>query len=296
MRSALRKRTATVKARDGAELVCTIAGDGPPVLLVSGSHRAAAWHPVTVPALAEAGYRVVTYDHRGMPPSEVTDAPYSIGQLTADMFAVVDALRLDPCHLVGTSMGGMIAQTAVLTRPEAFRSASFIAGIGDVSRFGRVFMDALAEVHSMEPMPPAVRLLLGMDLVRPVGDWDATERDYQSIADSMMGGPRPYEGRVGHAIACREWASGSRTAELANIHLPALVVAGQQDSLFPPQAQRTAAASMPNAEFAEIPGGSHVAFVDMPAISDILVDFLRRTDNHTPAAGAAQQADVAVAG
>ncbi|RDI54053.1 alpha/beta fold hydrolase [Nocardia mexicana] len=296
MRSILRKRNATVEARDGAELVCTIAGEGPSVLLVSGSNRAAAWHPVTVPALVEAGYQVVTYDHRGMPPSEVTDAPYTIGQLTDDMFAVVDALGLEPCHVVGTSMGGMIAQTAVVARPTAFLSATFIAGIGDVSQFGQAFMDTLVEVHSMEPVPPAMRRLLGLDLVRPVGDWEATERDYLSIADSMMGGPRPYDGRVGHAAACRDWAHRSHTAELERIRLPALVVAGQQDSLFPPDALRAAAASMPNAEFAEIPGGSHVAFVDMPAIADILIDFLHRTDNHLISAGVSQEADIAVAG
>ena len=74
---------------------------------LASDHRM--WDP-QVPALTEAGYRVLRYDHRGHGRSEVSPGPYTIETLTDDAVGLMDALELDKLHFVGLSMGGMVGQ------------------------------------------------------------------------------------------------------------------------------------------------------------------------------------------
>jgi 3-oxoadipate enol-lactonase len=88
--------------------------DGPeygPVVMLSNSLASdlTMWD-IQVPALVEAGYRVLRYDSRGHGQTEVTVGPYSIEMLTADAVGLMDALGLDKVHFCGLSMGGMVGQ------------------------------------------------------------------------------------------------------------------------------------------------------------------------------------------
>lgn len=88
--------------------------DGPeqgPVVMFSNSLASdlSMWK-FQVPALVEAGYRVLRYDSRGHGHSEVPEGPYSIEMLTADAVSLIDGLGLDKVHFCGLSMGGMIGQ------------------------------------------------------------------------------------------------------------------------------------------------------------------------------------------
>ncbi len=88
--------------------------DGPehgPVVMLSNSLASdlTMWD-IQIPALVEAGYRVLRYDSRGHGQSEVTAGPYSIEMLAADAVGLMDALSLDKVHFCGLSMGGMVGQ------------------------------------------------------------------------------------------------------------------------------------------------------------------------------------------
>ena len=96
--------------------------DGPekgPVVMLSNSLASdlSMWD-LQIPALAEAGYRVLRYDSRGHGRSAVPDGPYSMGLLTADAVGLMDALDLEKAHFCGLSMGGMVGQMFGTQHPE----------------------------------------------------------------------------------------------------------------------------------------------------------------------------------
>ena len=103
-------------------------GEGEPLLLVAGCGQpAVAWHLSLVPALAAAGYAVVTFDNRGVEPSSSPPAPYSVEVMADDTLALLDHLGWDgPVRLAGHSMGGWIAETLVLDHPERVRAAALM--------------------------------------------------------------------------------------------------------------------------------------------------------------------------
>src|SRR5580704_3522466 len=81
--------------------------DADPVVLVCGCGQPAlAWQIGIVPAFVRAGYRVVTFDNRGVAPSSSPPAPYSVADLVADTLALLDHLGIASARFVGHSMGG----------------------------------------------------------------------------------------------------------------------------------------------------------------------------------------------
>jgi pimeloyl-ACP methyl ester carboxylesterase len=96
-------------------------GEGDPVLLVMGHiYGLGMWHRVR-PALADR-YRVICFDNRGVGRSRRASGAYSIGDMAADAFAVLDAAGVISAHLYGASMGGLVVQEMALSRPERVRS------------------------------------------------------------------------------------------------------------------------------------------------------------------------------
>src|SRR4030095_3774416 len=97
------------------------AGEGEPVLLImgfGGDHTAWAFQ---MGALS-ARHRVIAFDNRGVGQTEAPDHPYTTRMMGADTLGLMDALRIDRAHVIGVSMGGMIAQELALKSPERVRS------------------------------------------------------------------------------------------------------------------------------------------------------------------------------
>src|SRR5262245_51178692 len=106
----------------------TLRGDGPEtVLLVMGlGGRAADWGERFPQALARR-YRVVTFDNRGTGSSSQPSAPFTLQDMTSDTVAVLDAVSTDKAHVVGLSMGGMIAQLLALHHEERVRRIALVS-------------------------------------------------------------------------------------------------------------------------------------------------------------------------
>src|SRR5579884_2099869 len=105
---------------EGARLYWTETGSGPPILLIMGlSFTHEMWYR-TLPGLS--GYRAILFDNRGMGRSSAPRGPYSMRQMARDARAVLQAAGAGPAHVIGASMGGMIAQELALLNPECVRS------------------------------------------------------------------------------------------------------------------------------------------------------------------------------
>jgi pimeloyl-ACP methyl ester carboxylesterase len=102
---------------EGVSLAYDVEGSGQPLLMIQGlGYGRRGWGPA-VKLLAQR-FEVVTFDNRGFGGSQITPGPYTTAQLAGDALAVLDAARVERTHVIGISLGGMIAQELVLAAPQ----------------------------------------------------------------------------------------------------------------------------------------------------------------------------------
>lgn len=230
--------------------------DRPAVLLIMGlGMQLVAWPPQLVQALADAGYRVVRHDNRDVGLSQHLDtlgkpnliwegikyklgltprAPYSLRDMAADSLGVLDALGLDKVHVVGVSMGGMIAQRLALMAPRRVRSLTSI-------------MSSSGAKGLPQARRKVTRTLLGRpdnNSVEAVGDHYV--KLFKVIGSPGFPTPEPeMRERIRHGLqrsfhpvgTMRQMlaiiADTDRAKELARITAPTLVLHGKADPLVP---------------------------------------------------------------
>ncbi|MBA4392773.1 MAG: hypothetical protein C0407_04380 [Desulfobacca sp.] len=107
--------------RDGLRLFYYVQGEGEPLILIRGYASAASMWYTQVPQLSET-FKVVTFDNRDTGNSDGVEGPYSIKDMAEDTIALIEHLALGPVHLLGISMGGMIAQQVILNRPDLIKT------------------------------------------------------------------------------------------------------------------------------------------------------------------------------
>jgi pimeloyl-ACP methyl ester carboxylesterase len=249
--------------------------DGEPLLLVMGlATQMIAWDERFCSLLAERGFRVVRFDNRDIGRSTRIDsagvprrvdmmlgrrasAPYLLRDMAADTVGLMDHLEIDAAHVVGASMGGMIAQAVAIEHPERVRSlVSIMSNTG--SRWTGM------------PSRKAMAVLLGRP---PQGRDAAVERTVRTFG--VIGSPgypfdeeriRQIAGRSydrGHSAAAvlRQLhaitASGDRTRALHEVHVPTTVIHGNRDPLVRPAGGRATARAIPNARLKMIDGMAH---------------------------------------
>lgn len=252
----------------------------PVVLLIMGlGMQLIAWPPEMVRALVDAGFRVVRFDNRDVGLSQHFDAlgapnllwlglkhrlgwrikpPYSLQQMAADALGVLDALQIDKAHIVGVSMGGMIAQRLALLAPARVMSlASIMSSSG-----ARGLPNARPEVTRVLLSRPAsnsqaaaVEHTLG--LLKAIGSPgyfmdEAVLRE--RVAEATQRSFHP-QGIVRQMVAIV--ADSTRASALAGVAVPTLVVHGRADPLVPLACGEDTARRIPGAKLAAIEGMGH---------------------------------------
>jgi pimeloyl-ACP methyl ester carboxylesterase len=260
-------------------------GSGDPLVLVCGlGQPAASWPFSILPGLVAAGFKVVTFDNRGVAPSESPPAPYTIAQMADDTAGLIEHLGIAPCVVAGYSLGAWIAETLAADRPELLRAAVCIAGLNQTTEwekveceYGRdlaaldVPLPRLQPVIDLLPYPP--RALLQDDeevgaLVERYGD------------DPPWGNP----GRLGQWEAAFAWTrDDGAVARWERISVPCLSVTFENDIDCPPRHARIAASHVSGGRFIEIPDATHLGPFEQPdAVVSALVHFLTSLDARAP--------------
>ncbi len=266
-------------------------GDGPVVLLIMGlGMQLIAWPPAFVQALVDAGYRVVRHDNRDIGLSQGFDeratpnllwqglrqraglpvrSPYTVQDMADDALGVLDALGVERAHVVGASMGGMIAQRLAAGAPQ--RVASLVSIMS--SSGARGLPGARRDVAAALMRRPAGRteaalVAHSLGLVRLIAS-PAYPHDEQALAERIARGlRRAYRpaGVLRQMLAIG--ADSTRPALLGRIACPTLVLHGEADPLVPIACGRDTAQRIPGAQFVAIPGMGH----DFPpGVIEILV-------------------------
>jgi pimeloyl-ACP methyl ester carboxylesterase len=248
--------------------------DGPVVVLVPGQHQAALFEDRQVPHLVKLGYRVVTFDHRGVPPSEETPPPYTMQLLADDVAALNETLELGPCYWVGYSLGATILLELAMTRPELMTRAALVGVPWKPSALQRAIKEeALSRLHSGTALPA---LLEGVYRAMYLFGPRALNRDtfigpylegLQGLAEA--GG----HGAIGHADAATGYEPSAD--DVAKIRVPLLIVGMEHDIVAPRDLARELAALIPSAEYTEIRNSGHASLLEKPTeVTTMLATYL----------------------
>lgn len=263
-------------------------GEGSPVLLVGGtSMPAGAWDLTVRPALVEAGHRVVAFDGRGVGRSDAPPPPYSVADLTADAAGLVEGLALAPCHVVGLSLGGFVAEDLLCRRPDLVATAVLVASAGRTTSFTRARVRAEQDLLARGvPLPVSFDQLSVVTIAVPakvLQDDDATVDSWLALLADGLG--HSEAGRRGQFAAERDWLlDDARGGRWPDVSRPCLVVAFEHDLCFPPSRGREAAAAMPRGRFVEIAGVAHGngPFDAAAALGAAVVAFLAANEPEPP--------------
>lgn len=249
-----------------------------PVLLIMGYlMNAGAWAP-QIPALA-ARYRVIAFDNRGAGRSSQPDEPYTMEQMTADAAGVLDAVGIRSAHVVGASMGGMIAQNFALAHPERVRTLTLACTTpGGPMSAGYTRMVVLAEsVADVEDLaalmtPEAIKQIMLEHFTPAFIAAPAT--GFLQMAGSMMQYPSSLAGMKGQLAAILAHNTYDR---LAQITAPTLIIAGDMDPLVDSLNSRIMAERIPNAELRYFEGLRHGFTAEKPdEVNAVILEFLAR--------------------
>jgi len=247
------------------ELYYEAHGSGDPLLLIMGlAGDSIAW--MFQRDVFAAHYRTIVFDNRGVGRSSKPAGPYSIAQMADDTVGVLDAAGVERAHVVGVSMGGMIAQELALRHPTRVRSlvlgctyarpdtgvtATFEESLAFFG--GRRGDDGTIQVDlaALDPMAFIQRLL-------PL---TFTPHFIMTELPKLM---QVFSGALAHgfsmdAIMGQVAATQAHDTfeRLGAIRVPTLVVTGDRDRLIPPTNSDLLAARIPGATLTKIPGGSH---------------------------------------
>jgi pimeloyl-ACP methyl ester carboxylesterase len=265
----------TVKA-NGIEIAYEAFGDpsARPLLLVMGlGAQMIVWHDDFCAALADGGFHVVRFDNRDAGLSthmhdapvpdvaaamagDTSSASYTLDDMADDSVGLLDELGIDAAHVVGASMGGMIAQAIAIRHPRRVRSLTSIMSTPG-PRIGPPTEAAAAALLAPSPTSRDEAIERALAATKVIGS-PAYPADEEWIAESAgiaydRGFDPPAFARQFVAIQ----ASGDRTEALRALRVPTLVMHGADDPLVSLPGGEATAAAIPDAELLVIPGMGH---------------------------------------
>ena len=288
-----------VEVGGGVTLCYERIGDAaaPPILLIMGlGQQLLAWPDELCEGLSAHGFHVVRFDNRDIGrSSHVSTAPprmpelatrrfvpdqYTLADMARDTAGLIDALELRPSHVVGVSMGGMIAQTLAAHHPEHVRS--LVSIMSTTGARGAGWM-ALSSVRLMLRPPPRDREAAAERaavLSRHIGS-HGFALDEEAVRDRARRAfdrdPRAAAGTARQMAAVLK--SGDRTNELRRVTAPTLVIHGDRDRMVHPSGARATAAATPGARLITIPGMGHdLAAGTLGQLAELIADHARRAD------------------
>ena len=261
-------RTMTLVKVGEIELDCERSGEGPPLLLIMGmSGTTEHWGKPFLDALRR-DFDVIVYDHRGVGASSRLEGPITIRELAEDAAGLLRELGIDSTHVLGISMGGMVAQELALAHPERLRTLALgctqCGGEGSLRPAPEVTRRLTEEMMSGDN-ERAIRAAWEVN-VSPsfAADPDAWARFLE------IGLRRPVSIQV-ITKQIQAILEHDTQARLAQIALPTLVIHGTLDQLLPVQNGRMIAELIPGARLEIFDGVGHLFFWEQPERSAELV-------------------------
>lgn len=272
----------------------------PAILLVMGlGAQLTLWPIELVDALVEHGFRVIRYDNRDIGLSQKMDGekapgifklvlmnrlglkprvPYTLSDMAADGVGLLDALNIDNAHIVGASMGGMIAQLIAAEHPTRTASLTSIMSTTGNRKLPAAQKEAIKVLTTRPPSADEdVLVAHGIRVARTIGSPDYPPSEERLLSRVREGVRRSYypDGLPRQLAAIL--ADGDRRKRLAAISAPTLVIHGEADPLVPLAGGLDTAENIAGAQISTFPGMGH----DLPLalvepIADLIAEHARK--------------------
>ena len=257
------------------------APDAPVILLIMGlATQMIAWPESLCEALAARGFRVIRFDNRDIGLStKMENAPlkslpwailkwriglkvrsaYSLEDMAADAIGLLDALKIDKAHIVGASMGGMIAQIIAAKHPERCLSLTSIMSTSGARNLPHPTKAVQAAMTARRPPANDAEAVIqfGMHMLRTIGSpgYPTPEPELRAFVIRALKRSAYPPGFVRQLMAVM--ANGSRVNLLKTIRVPTLVLHGEADPLVPVEGGRDTARYISGAKLVTYPGWGH---------------------------------------
>ncbi|ORB60641.1 alpha/beta fold hydrolase [Mycolicibacterium tusciae] len=247
-------------------------GRGDAVLFISGQGGVGrTWQVHQVPAFLAAGYRVVTFDNRGVGATSNADG-FTTATAVADTVELIEKLDLGPARLVGVSMGSYIAQELMLAHPGLVSQAALMATRGRLDCAREFFATAERDfANAGIQLPPSYEAKLRLlDAFSPktlnddrvVQDWIDTFTMWPTMSTPGV--------RAQFAIA----PVNNRLPAYQEITTPVLVIGFADDLVMPPHLGAEVAGALPKGRYLEIGDTGHLGFLERPdAVNSAILEF-----------------------
>ena len=266
-------------ANNGICLSVFTAGVGTPILFIQGvGLPGAGWKPQT--DALQQGYSCIWFDNRGTGSTTAPLDSITVDRMADDCLQILNARSIDRAHVVGHSLGGLVALKLALSQPTRLRSLSLLCSFA-----------------SGKAAAPLTRRMVWLGIRSRVGTRRMRRRGFLGIVLSPAGLVAADTDEVserlallfGHDLAdqppivnrqlaaMRQCDLSARLGELAAI--PTLIVSAEHDPIAPPKLGRAMAAQIPGARFVELPGVSHGVPIEFPSqINDLLSSHFEAID------------------
>lgn len=231
------------------------------------------WKLHQVPALVAAGYRVATFDSRGVGSSPLDDPDLTIDDLVGDVAMLIEHLGA-PAHVIGTSLGARVVQELALARPELVGKAVAMAAHARLDPVQTMLTAGQQTLFDQRVELPAayhaaVTAVLNLS--------PATLRDEKAVRDwldvlEFSSAPMSAGERAQLAVSTQ---LDDRRAAYRDIRVPTLVVAFADDVMIPSSLSREVADAIPGAGYVEVADTGHFGYLERPAdVNRLLIEFL----------------------
>lgn len=247
---------------NGIDLYYRDDGEGRPVLFIQGlgvDHRG--WSAVTRPLSQR--FRCISYDNRDVGRSSLVDASYDVLNMAEDAIALLDALSVAQADIVGTSMGGVIAQEIAIRYPERVRKLVLVTTYTSGDPRGSAIFGAQALLR---------RTLSREDYCRATFWSVYSHQDYRrddGFIETMIArtaGNDLWQPQEAYERHVRAVTSANTEGRLHKIVAPTLILAGAEDILTPMRFSRTLAAEIPDNRLEIVEGAGHGMIWSHPAV------------------------------
>jgi 3-oxoadipate enol-lactonase len=253
----------TVFVHPSPRLAVSYAGEGPLVLFLHGIRGNRRNWDAQIEALADQGFKAAAWDARGYGDSEDYPGPLNFrDHLVGDVLRVAEHFDAKKFHLVGLSMGGRIARNVGIYHSDRLFSLTVVnanpgfnsMSADDVRRF---------VTERKTRTPESIRKLMGPNPRQ--GAYEELVQSIDLIRDES------YRKTLEASVA------QDRDAPIENIRVPTMIVAGEEDNVYPPELARGMAQRIPGAELATMKGAGHLANLEQPEeFNRLLLEFLKR--------------------
>lgn len=258
---------------DGLDMYYELTGSGPPVVFISGialDHLP--WKLFQVSAFTAAGHQCLVFDNRDA--GQTDESPvdtYHIAQFVADTIALTEQLELDRFHLIGSSMGGLIAQEIALGHAGRVRSLTLVSTFAKADPYLSTVFATLNAAHRNLNQG---EFLQALGLQAFTNQLDANQQAAQAWFSGAPAHPHP-QSPAAYLRQANAGANHDTLDRLHDISVPTHVVVGENDVVTPPSQSRVLAEHIPGARLTVIPGAGHaVAMENAAEFNRAVISFL----------------------